>query len=206
MPENPSQTPQPANPREAAAAPAARPDAGHIPITEEMDSARWTLPPIVPLLVAAVLVAIVVSVVMLSNRTKPSASMTMTKVASSDQHGNTMVAVQVKLDNRIDKPLWVKAITAEVEAADGKKYTDNAAPSMDAARYMEAFPALQEAKADWLKEELKVPAGASYNGVAIFAFPVAKKDFDARKTLTLRVQMYDNPTLVVVSPAAAAKP
>jgi hypothetical protein len=206
MPENPSQPPQPANPPKAAAPPAARPDAGHIPITEEMDSARWTLPPIVPLLVAAVLVVILVSVVVLSNRSKPSASLAMTKVASADQQGNTMVAVQVKLDNQIDKPLWVKAIAAEVEAADGKKYTDNAAPSMDAARYMEAFPALQEAKADWLKEELKVPARTSYNGVAIFAFPVAKKDFDARKTLTLRVQMYDHPTLVVVSPAPAAKP
>ena len=34
------------------------PDAGHIPMTEEMDSARWTLPPIVPLLIAAAAVAL----------------------------------------------------------------------------------------------------------------------------------------------------
>jgi hypothetical protein len=199
MPENFPQTPSPGKPPKAA--PGARHDAGHIPITEELDSARWTLPPIVPLLVAVVLVAVVVAVVVFSNRATPSASLAMTKVASADQQGNTMVAVQVKLDNQIDKALWVKAITAEVEGADGKKYTDNAAPSMDAARYMEAFPALQEAKADWLKEELKVPARASYNGVAIFAFPLAKKDFDARKALTLRVQMYDHPTLVVTNPA-----
>lgn len=202
MPENP-QTPPPANPAKAAASPAAQPNAGHIPITEELDSAKWTLPPIVPLLIAAVLVAIVVSVVVFSNRAKPSALLVVTKVASADQQENTMVAVQVKLDNQIDKSLWVKNISAEVEAADGKKYTDNAAPSMDAARYMEAFAPLQEAKADWLKEELKVPARTSYNGVAIFAFPLAKKDFDSRKNLTLRVQLYDNPTLVAVSPSAA---
>jgi len=57
---------------------------------------------------------------------------------------------------------------------------------------------LQEAKADWLKEELKIPSKTSFNGVAIFSYPVEKKDFDARKSLTLRIQLYDNPTLVVV--------
>jgi|SRR5438270_6604466 len=203
MPENPSQTPQPANPPKSAAASASRPDAGHIPITEEMDSAKWTLPPIVPLLIAAVLVAVVVSVVVFSNRSTPGASLAMTKVASSGQQGNTMVAIQAKLDNQIEKPLWVKSISAEVETADGKKYSDSAAPSMDAASYMQAFPPLQEAKADWLKEELKIPSRGSYNGVAIFAFPLAQKDFDARKNLTLRIQFYDRPTLVATSPAAA---
>jgi hypothetical protein len=194
MPEN--TTPTPPNPPKGGAAPAARPDAGHIPITEEMDSAKWTLPPIVPLLIAAVFVAALVAVVVLSNRSKPVASVAITKVAAADQQGNTMVAVQAKLDNQIDKLLWVKAIIAEVETADGKKFTDNAAPSMDAARYIEAFPPLQEARADPLKEELKLPAKTSYNGVAVFAFPIDKKAFDSRKGLTLRVQMYDNPTLV----------
>jgi len=205
MPEN--TTPTPPNPPKAAATPAGRPDAGHIPITEEMDSAKWTLPPIVPLLIAAVFVAILVSVVVFSNRSKPVASVAITKVAAADQQGNTMVAVQAKLDNQIDKLLYVKAIIAEVETADGKKYTDNSAPSMDAARYIEAFAPLQEARADPLKEELKLPAKTSYNGVAVFAFPIDKKAFDSRKGLTLRVQMYDNPTLVAKeAPVTPAKP
>ncbi|HZD96473.1 MAG TPA: hypothetical protein VE133_19585 [Candidatus Sulfotelmatobacter sp.] len=203
MPENPNPIPPPPTPPKAGAAPSPRADAGHIPITEELDSAKWTLPPIVPLLVGGVLIAIVVTVIVLSNRTKPSAALAMTKVASVDQQGNTMVAIQVKLDNQIAKPLWIKNIIAEVETPDGRKYTDSAAPSMDAARYMEAFPLLQEAKADWLKEELKIPTKTSFNGVAIFSFPVAKDAFDARKTLRLRIQLYDNPTLVVVSPAPA---
>jgi hypothetical protein len=199
MPDNATPTPPPsANPPKAASAPAARADAGHIPITEEMDSAKWTLPPIVPLLIAAVFVAILVSVVVLSNRSKPVALLAITKVASTDQEGNTMVAIQAKLNNQVDKLLWVKSIIAEVETADGKKFTDNAAPSMDAARYIDAFAPLQEAKADPLKEELKLPAKTSYNGVAVFAFPMDKKAFDGRKGLTLRVQMYDNPTLVAV--------
>ena len=176
-----------------------RPDAGHIPITEEMDSARWTLPPIVPLLIAAVVVGIFVAVVVLSNRTKPSAALAITKVVSAAQESNTMVAIQIKLDNQVEGPLWIKQIQAEVEAPDGKKYSDNAAPAVDAPRYVEAFPPLAEAKADWIKEDLKIPTKTSYNGVAIFSYPVDKATFDKRKQVTVRIQLYDRPTLVATN-------
>jgi hypothetical protein len=202
MPENATPTPPPANAPKAAAAPASQGDAGHIPITEEMDSAKWTLPPIAPLLVAAVVVAVVVALIVLSNRSTPSASLAITKVATADQQGNTMVAIQVKLDNQIDKPLWVRDISAEVETAEGKKINDKAAPSVDAPRYMQAFPPLEEARADWLKDDLKIPSKTSFIGVAIFSYPLAKDAFDSRKSLTLRVQMYDHPTLVVVNTPA----
>src|SRR3954447_12583792 len=142
MPDDTKPTPPPlSNPPNANATvkPKAddQPNRGHIPITEEMDSAKWTLPPIVPLLVAGALVAVLVAVVALSNRTKPSASMAITKIASAEQEGNTMVAIQVKLDNQVEGPLWIKGIRAEVETADGKKYEDTAAPGMDGPRYME---------------------------------------------------------------------
>ena len=108
-------------------------------------------------------------------------------------------AIQMKLDNQVEGPLWIKEIKAEVETADGKKYSDSAAPGVDGPRYMEAFPALQEAKADWLKEDLKIPTRTSFNGVAIFSYPVAKEAFDNRKQVTLRIQLYDRPTLVATS-------
>jgi hypothetical protein len=177
---------------------------GHIPITEEMDSAKWTLPPIVPLLIAAVVVGILVAVVALSNRTKPSAALAITKVVSAAQESNTMVAIQIKLDNQVEGPLWIKAIQAEVETPDGKKFSDNAAPAVDAPRYVEAFPPLAEAKADWLKEDLKIPTKTSYNGVAIFSYPVDKATFDKRKQVTLRIQLYDRPTLVATNVPAPA--
>ena len=198
MPDNTHTTP-PNQPQSGGATPPNQSDAGHIPITEEMDSAKWTLPPIVPLLVAGVLVAIVVSVVVFSNKTKPSASLAITKVVSAAQEGNTMVAIQIKLDNQVEGPLWIKEIKAEVETADGKKYSDSAAPGVDGPRYMEAFPALQEAKADWLKEDLKIPTKTSFNGVAIFSYPVDKAAFDKRKQVTLRIQLYDRPTLVATN-------
>lgn len=196
-------TPPPSTPPNANATvkpkAADQPDAGHIPITEEMDSAKWTLPPIMPMLVAVAVVGILVAVVVLSNRTKPSAALAITKVVSAAQESNTMVAIQIKLDNQVEGPLWIKQIQAEVEAPDGKKYSDNAAPAVDAPRYVEAFPALGEAKADWLKEDLKIPTKTSFNGVAIFSFPVDKAAFDKRKQVTMRIQLYDRPTLVATN-------
>lgn len=204
MPDDTKPTPPPpSNPPNANAPvkpkPADAPDAGHIPITEEMDSAKRTLPPIAPLLVAAAIVGILVAVVVLSNRTKPSASLAITKVVSAAQESNTMVAIQIKLDNQVEGPLWIKQIQAEMEAPDGKKYSDSAAPAVDAPRYVEAFPALGEAKADWLKEDLKIPTKTSFNGVGIFSFPVDKAAFDKRKQVTVRIQLYDRPTLVATN-------
>jgi hypothetical protein len=204
MPDDAKPTPPPpSNPPNAKAPvktkPAEAPNHGHIPITEEMDSAKWTLPPIIPLLVAAVVVGILVAVVALSNRTKPSAALAITKVVSAAQESNTMVAIQIKLDNQVEGPLWIKQIQAEMEAPDGKKYSDNAAPAVDGPRYVEAFPPLGEAKADWLKEDLKIPTKTSFNGVAIFSFPVDKAAFDKRKQVTMRIQLYDRPTLVATN-------
>jgi hypothetical protein len=207
MPDDTKPTPpppsNPPNAKQTGKAKAAdAPDAGHIPMSEEMDSAKRTLPPLAPLLVAAVVVGILVAVVVLSNRTKPSASLAITKVVSAAQEGNTMVAIQIKLDNQVEGPLWIKQIQAEVETPDGKKYNDSAAPGVDAPRYMEAFPPLAEAKADWLKEDLKIPTKTSFNGVAIFSYPVDKAAFDKRKQVTLRIQLYDRPTLVAINTPA----
>ena len=206
MPDTPTPPPgsQPDAKPAATRPPASTFDAGHIPITEEMDSAKWTLPPIVPLLVALVLVGILVAVIALSNRTKPSAALAITKVASADQQGNTMVAIQIKLDNKVEGPLWIKEIRAEVETQDGKKYSDMAAPAVDAPTYMQAFPPLAEAKADWLKEDLKIPTKTSFNGVAIFSYPIDKAAFDKRKQVTMRIQLYDRPTLIATSTPTSA--
>ena len=199
MPEN-TDPQQPPNTGQQVSAPAPQYTPGHVPITEEFDRAKWTLPPIVPLVIAAVAVAVIIAVVAFTNRQQPVMSGSITKVVSADQQGNTMVAVQVKVNNVIDRQLWIRNIDLDLETADGKKFTDHAAPSGDAATYMKAFPVLQQASADPLREELKIPPKTGYTGVAIFSYPVDQKAFDGRKSLTMRIQLYDQPTLVLKNP------
>ena len=46
-------------------------DAGHVPITEELDSAKRTLPPAAPVAIALVVVAIVVGIIAYTERSTP---------------------------------------------------------------------------------------------------------------------------------------
>jgi hypothetical protein len=201
MPDNPNPPQQPPSPgQQQGSGPAPEYVRGHIPMTEEFDRAKWTLPPAVPLVIAAVVVAIVIAVVAFTTRQKPVMSGAITKVATVDQQGNTMVAVQVKLNNVVNSQLWVKNIDLHLETADGKKFTDHAAPSGDAESYLKAFPPLQEASADPLHEELKIPPRTAYTGMAVFSFPVDQKTFEGRKSLSLQIQIYDQPTLVLKNP------
>lgn len=194
MPDTPNPTPTPPPGQPSAVPP---PDAGHMPITEEFDRAKWTLPPAVPIAVAAAGVAIVLALIAFTTRAKPAAGGAITKIASADQAGNTMVGVQVKIDNKIEKQIWIKDVSAELETADGRKYSDRGSPAVDIRRYLEAFPALREAEADPLREELTIPAGSSYTGFTIFAYPVTQDVFNSRKSLTVRIQLYDQSTLVM---------
>jgi len=195
MPDTPNSTP--AQPPPTPAAQPQPPDAGHVPMTEEFDRARWTLPPLVPILIALALVAVVVFLVTYSNRPQPVASGSIVKVVRVDQQGTTMAAVQVRIDNKIEKQLWIKNITSELETADGSKYPDHAAPSREAARYLQAFPALREIQSDSLHEELKIPSGTSFTGYTVFSYPISPSEFDKRKSLTVTIDMYDQPSLVI---------
>ncbi|HEX5434008.1 MAG TPA: hypothetical protein VFY05_07210 [Candidatus Angelobacter sp.] len=199
MPEN-ANSPQPPKAGQQGSAPASQYAPGHVPMTEEFDRAKWTLPPMVPVVIAAVAVAVILAVVAFINRQQPVMSGAITKIASVDQQGNTMVAVQAKINNVIDKQLWIRNVDLELQTADGKKFTDHAAPSSDAQSYIKAFPPLMEANADPLHEELKIAPKSAYTGVAVFSFPVDQKAFNARKSLTLNIQLYDQPPLVLKNP------
>lgn len=206
MPENPTPAP-PAQPEGPASAPskpaqpaAPAPEYAHVPMSEEFDKAKWTLPPIVPVLIAGAAVAVIIGIVSFVSRPKPVLSGAISKVVAIDQEGNALAAVQVKLDNVTEGQIWIRSIDSEIETADGKKYQDHAAAASDADRYFQAFPALADAKTDPLREELKIPPKTSYTGVSIFSFPVDKAAFDQRKSLTLRIQVYDRPTIVVKQP------
>jgi hypothetical protein len=172
-------------------------DRAHVPMSEEMDSAKWTLPPVAPILIGLALVAVVVGILAFVYWPKPTALGTIAKVIAAKQEDNVLVAVHVKFDNLTDTPLWIKNITAELEAADARKYNDIAAPAVDIDRYFQAFPELAEGKISPLKEELKIPAKTSHSGMAIFSYPVDKKDFDKRKSLSVRIEFYDRPAMVL---------
>ncbi|HEV3040570.1 MAG TPA: hypothetical protein VHA33_22595 [Candidatus Angelobacter sp.] len=169
---------------------------GHISMAEEMDSARWTLPPIVPILIGLAGVVIVLGIVALVFRAKPTASGSIEKVIAVQQGENVLVAIHVKFNNLTDELLHIRNLTAELETADGTKHNDIAAAASDIDRYFQAFPELGEGRTTPLKEELKIPAKTQQTGMAIFSYPIDKASFDKRKSLTMHIDFYDHAPLV----------
>src|SRR5271165_1654638 len=97
-------------------------DAGHVPITEEFDSARRTLPPVAPLAIALVVVVVVVVGVAYIFRSKPVAQGEVDQAFAMQQQDNpnSMVLMQVTLRNIGDKTLYIKEIKADITTDQGE--------------------------------------------------------------------------------------
>jgi len=193
-------TPQAAQP--AAVQPQIKKDAddydrAHVPITEEFDKAKWTLPPWQPVAVALVIVAVVVGILSFVTKVKPQGKASIDNInAVQVTPDSVLVAVNATLQNTGEKPLWIHDIKAQVKTDKGD-FTDDSAPGVDADRYYQAFPDLKQNTLTALLPEAKIAPGAQQQGTMVFSFPVNKDTFDKRKSLTLTIQPYDQKPVVL---------
>lgn len=170
-------------------------DAGHVPITEEMDSAKWRLPPVVPILIALAVVAIVVGIFVYGTRYKAPSSGEVQQVYAVEvpNQGTVLVAVQVTVRNDANsKGLWIKGATAQLTGPDGKTYDDRSASSMDVQRYFQAFPDMQQHSTQPLALHTKIPEGGQQQGTVIFGFPLDKNTFDQAKGFKVNIEFDDD--------------
>ena len=179
-------------------------DAGHVPITEEFDSARRTLPPIAPLAVALVVVVVFIAGVAYIFRSKPVAQGQIDQAFEMQQEDKpySMVLMQVTLRNIGDKPLFIKEIKSDIITDQGES-VDDAASAVDYARYLQAFPDLQMYASEPLKVETKIAPGGEVKGSVMVAFPITKEQFYARKDLNVTVFPYDQKAIVLHEHAPA---
>ncbi len=173
-------------------------DAGHIPITEEMDSARWTLPPATPVIVVVIVLACIVGLLAWIFRAKPAGSGAITGVYAVEvpNQSSVLVNVHVRLQDVSEKPLWVRDVKATVKTAQGE-YSDEAASQADFQRYFQAFPELEQHKMAPLAPETKITPGAQTEGMVIVSFPVTKEQFDQRQSLAVVIQPYDQRSVTI---------
>jgi len=173
-------------------------DAGHVPLTEEFDSPRRTLPAAVPLIVALVVVIVFIVGVGYVFRAKPVAQGQIDDIffSQSKDQPNSMVSIQITLRAVGAKPLYIKTITADLSTG-GNSYTDEAASASDYDRYFQAYPDLRDHTMKPLAVETKIPPGSEDRGSVIVTFPVDAGQFQARKSLTVTVEPYDQKPIVL---------
>jgi len=174
-------------------------DRAHMPMSEEFDKAKWTLPPWQPVVVALAIVGVIIAVFSFATRAKPQGDGRIDNaVAVSIPPGDSvLVAVNVTLNNTGRKALWIHDIKGQLKTDKGE-WSDNAATAVDSERYFQAFPDLKQNAQPVLKPEDKLAVGGQQKATVVFSFPVSKDQFDSRKALSVTVQPYDQPRPVVL--------
>jgi hypothetical protein len=172
-------------------------DRAHVPMAEEFDKAKWTLPPWQPVVAALVVVALVVGLLAWLTKAKPHGKATIDNINVVQLQGdNVLVAVNVTLQNTGEKALVIHDIKAQVKTDKGD-FSDEAAPAVDAERYYQAFPDLKQNTLPALLPETIIAPRAQQAGTTVFSFPVSKDLFDKRKSITLTIQPYDQKAVVL---------
>jgi hypothetical protein len=169
-------------------------------IGDEFGTAKRNLPPAGIVLICIAAVAVVVGIFAFKERPKPQGAGSINFVAAAEVPGQNMIltAITMTLRNTTDKPLWIKALRAQLTTADDKTFDDKSASAVDLDRYYQAFPALKESSEPPLSPETKLLAGAEQRGTIIVSFKVTKEAFDQRKSLTVTIQPYDQVLPVVL--------
>jgi hypothetical protein len=165
-------------------------------MSEELDDAKHSLPNMVPVLIALVVIAIVVGALAYVFRSKPVASGVIESVGAVEQNtrNTSFVAINVKLNNVSDKTIYIKDIRAEITTPAGN-YVDDAANASDYDRYVAAYPDLKPMLKDPLKVETKVAPGSSLEGTVLVNYPLTKENVDQHTGITVTIVPYDNATI-----------
>lgn len=200
-PPSPVPTPTPST-APAASTPAARKtkgdyDPAHVPMGEEFDKAKWTMPPWQPVVIALVIVGVVVGIISYFNRAKPPASGGIDEVTSVAVPGDSvMAAVNVHFGNSSEYLIKVHTIKATVQTSKGE-FSDEAANAADYQRYYQAFPDLRQNAKTPLMQDARIAPGANGIGTIIVSFPIPKDVFDSRQSLTVSVEPYNGLPIVL---------
>ncbi len=173
-------------------------DAGHVPITEEFDSPKHTMPDAAPIIIALVVVAIAVGVIAYVFRATPVASGTIDEAyaVTVPSQNTVLVTVQLTIKNLTKKTLTLRNINITARTDQGE-FSDDFASVVDFDRYFRAFPELQQHSVEGLPRELKIPAGSQVTGSVIVSFPITKENFDKRRALAASVSFYDNAPITI---------
>ena len=171
-------------------------DAGHIPMTEELDDAKHSLPNMVPVLIALVIIGAITVVGAYLLRSKPVANGTIENVFAVEQntHNTSFVAMNVTIHNVTDKTLYIKDIKGEIATPAGS-FVDDAANAVVYDRYTSAYPDLRPVIKKPLVVETKIPPGGSAEGTVLVNFPIKMADFEQRSGVTVTIIPYDNASI-----------
>jgi hypothetical protein len=176
------------------------PNAGQVPMTEEFDSLKHTMPNAAPVVIAMVLVLLVIGIVAYVFRAKPVAAGSIDEafaVTVPGQNGSLAV-VNLSFQNMTEKPLRLLNVNIAVHAK-GADFNDDFGSVADFPRYFQAFPALEQHARPGLLRDAKLSSMQKAAGSVIVSLPLTPEEIDARDSMTATLTFADHPAVKITS-------
>jgi hypothetical protein len=110
------------------------------------------------------------------------------------------VLTTLRIENHLHQPITINTMTATLITGDGQETTTSALNQTDLPAVFQAFPQLRPLQAPPLLRETEIQPTQSAQGQVVLHFPITKALWDARKSATLSVQLYNLPPETIEIP------
>lgn len=111
-------------------------------------------------------------------------------VSNQRTEDNLYVLTNLRIDDRLHLPLFLKDFTATLTTADGEEITTSAVEKGDLDNVYTSFPGLRTLASEPLLRDTMISPGQSAEGMILLHFPVTKEVWDHRRTAVLNVDLY----------------
>jgi hypothetical protein len=166
-------------------------------VPDEIDSAKWSMPPWGVVGVVLLVIFVIIGIVSYLMRPLPKATGTIDAVyAVALPENNVMVTMKININNVGGKTLYIRNIKLKLATPQGE-FSDEAASAVDFPRYFQAFPDLREHTMTAIKVEDTIPPGNQLRGSVIGSFPVSLDQFNTRKSISVTIEPYDQAPFTV---------
>lgn len=111
-------------------------------------------------------------------------------VANQRAEDALYVFTNLRIDDRLHLPLFLKDFTATLITGDGEQITTSAVEKLDLENVYTSFPALRPLASEPLLRDTMISPGQSAEGMILLHFPVTKEVWDHRRKAILNVDLY----------------
>ena len=111
-------------------------------------------------------------------------------VGNQHTEDDLYVLTNLRIDDRLHLPLFLKDFTATLTTADGEEITTSAVKQRDLANVYTSFPDLKALATEPLLRDTMIAPGQSAQGMVLLHFPVTQAVWDHRRTAVLNIDLY----------------
>ena len=113
-------------------------------------------------------------------------------IVVGNQHAedDLYVLTNLRIDDHLHLPLFLKDFTATLTTAEGEEITTSAVEKDDLDNVYTSFPAVKALASEPLLRDTMINPGQSAEGMILLHFPVTKEVWDHRRSAVLNIDLY----------------